>query len=138
MSTAMIHVAVVDDYAPIRRALQRFFEHEPSFQWVGGVADAEEAIVLVTTRHVDALILDLSMPGLGGLAALPRLRIAAPHVRVVVLSAFPASIYAHKARELGASNYLEKAADLDLIAATIRIAMTEASPSVPEYLAPRD
>lgn len=134
----MIHVAVADDYAPIRSALQRFFEHEPGFQWVGGVADAEEAIVLVTTRHVDALLLDVSMPGLGGLAALPRLRAAAPQLRVLVLSAYPASYYAHKAVELGASSYLEKAADLDVIAATIRIAMAEAGPAVSGHDARRD
>lgn len=120
-----ICVAVADDYAPIRRALQRFFENEPGFRWAGGAACAEEAVLLLSTRHVDALILDLSMPGIGGIAALPRFRAVAPHVRVVVLSALPASVYAHTVRALGASNYLEKAADLDVIAATIRIAMTE-------------
>jgi DNA-binding NarL/FixJ family response regulator len=124
----MIHVAVADDYTPIRSALRRFFENEPGFQWVGGAADAEEAIVLVTRRHVDALILDLSMPGLGGLAALPRLRAAAPQLRVLVLSTYPASVYARKALQLGASSYLEKPSDLDLLAATVRNAMDEPVP----------
>lgn len=120
-----IHVAVGDDYAPIRTALQRFFEFEPGFKWAGGATDAEEAILLVSTRHVDALILDLSMPGLGGLAALPRLRGVAPHTRIVVLSCYSATVYARKAVELGASDYLEKPVDLDQIAWTIRKAMTE-------------
>jgi two-component system, NarL family, invasion response regulator UvrY len=124
----MIHVAVADDYAPIRSALRRFFEYEPGFSWAGQAANAEEAIQLVMTHHVDVLILDLGMPGAGGLDALPRLRAAAPHLRVVVLSAYPASAYARKAVSLGASNYLEKPSDLDLVAATVRTAMDEPVP----------
>lgn len=88
-------------------------------------ADAEEAIRLVAIRHVDVLILDLSMPGMGGLQALPRLRVAAPQLRVLVLSAYPASQYARRARELGASMYLEKLTDLDVIAATLQKVMQE-------------
>lgn len=125
----MIHVAVADDYALIRSALRRFFEFEPGLQWAGDAADAEEAIRLVMTHHVDVLILDLGMPGAGGLEALPRLRAAAPHLRVVVLSAHPASAYARKAIALGASNYLEKPTELDLLAATVRLAMDQPVPS---------
>lgn len=124
----LIHVAVADDYAPIRNALQRFFESEPGFRWAGGAACGEEAVLLTMTRHVDALLLDLSMPGIGGLAALPRIRSAAPHVRVIVFSAFPASVYAQKARAIGASNYLEKPTALDVISWTVSKAMTEAPP----------
>jgi hypothetical protein len=65
--TAIIHVAVADDYRPIRNALRRFFEHEPGFQWAGEARNAEEAKRLVITHHVDVLILDLGMPGAGGL-----------------------------------------------------------------------
>lgn len=134
----MIHVAVADDYAPIRSALRRFFEFEPGFRWAGEAANAEEAIRLVMTHHVDILILDLGMPGAGGLDALPRLRAAAPHLRVVVLSAYSASAYARKAIALGASNYLEKPTDLDLLAATVRLAMTENPAAVTGKIARRD
>lgn len=129
----MIHVAVADDYAPIRTALRKFFEFEPGFRWAGEAIDAEEAIRLVIARHVDVLVLDLGMPGVGGLGALPRLRAAAPHLRVVVLSAYPASAYARKAVSLGASNYLEKCSDLDLVAATLRNAMREPVPSATDH-----
>jgi two-component system, NarL family, invasion response regulator UvrY len=116
----MIHVAVADDYALIRTALRRFFESEPGFRWAGEAAHAGEAVQLVMTHHVDVLILGLRMPGADGLDALPRLRAAAPHLRVVVLSAHPASAYARKVIALGASNYLEKPSDLELLAATVR------------------
>jgi two-component system, NarL family, invasion response regulator UvrY len=133
----MIHVAVADDYALIRSALRRFFEFEPGFSWAGEARDGEDALQLVT-RHVDVLILDLGMPGAGGLDALPRLRAAAPHLKVVILSAYPASAYARKAIALGASNYLEKSSDLDLIAATVRTAMTEDPPHVTGTIARGD
>lgn len=124
----MIHVAIADDHAPTRRALRHFFEQEPGFRWAGEAADGEQATALVMTRHVDALILDLGMPGPGGLAVLPRLRAAAPHLRIVVLSAYPATSHAKQARELGASFYLEKAKDLTVIAATVRRVMEDQFP----------
>jgi two-component system, NarL family, invasion response regulator UvrY len=134
----MIHVAVADDYAQIRSALRRFFEFEPGFSWAGEAADGEQAIRLVMTRHVDVLILDLGMPGAGGLDALPRLRAAAPYLRVVVFSAYPASAYARNAVALGTSNYLEKPSDLELLAATVRNAMTEDPPRVSGKIARPD
>lgn len=121
----MIHVAVADDYAPIRTALEEFFDNDPDFEWAGGAADAEGAVLLVRSRRVDVLLLDLSMPGVCGLSVLPLLRSTFPHLRIVVLSAYPASVFARRSVALGASNYLEKPAELDDIIWTIRKAMTE-------------
>ena len=119
----MIHVAVADDHAATRSALQQFLEQEPGFRWAGDAADGEQAIELVARSRVDVLILDLRMRGLDGLDALPRLRIAAPHLRIVVLSAYPATSHAEQARALGASLYLEKAKDLNVIAEALRKTM---------------
>jgi DNA-binding NarL/FixJ family response regulator len=124
----VIHLAVTDDYGPIRTALRRFFEHEPDFQWAGEAADGEEALRLVSTHHVDVMLLDLIMPGLSGFITLPRLRRAAPRVRVVVFSACPATVYARKAVALGASNFVEKGTSLDVLASIVRIAMTQPIP----------
>lgn len=121
----MVRVAVAEDHRMVRSALRRFFAHEPGFGWVGEAEDAEEALLLVLTRHVDVLVLDLLMPRPGGLTMLPRLRAAAPDLRVVVFSAFPAAEFARTALELGASAYVEKGADLDVLLAAVRSAMVE-------------
>src|SRR4051812_28553318 len=119
----MIRVAVADDNQIIRSTLRLFFSEEPEFQWAGEAKDGEEAIQLVMTQDVDVLVLDLCMPGLGGLGALPRLRAAAPHLRVVVLSGYPLVEYERKAAEVGVSASLEKPAGIDAIVGAIQRAM---------------
>lgn len=104
----MIHFAVADDNAQVRSSMCRFLETEDDFVCAGAVASAEEAIALLQTRHVDVLLLDLSMPGLGGLAALPRMRAVAPHVSVVIFTAFAAVDVRQQALQAGASAFLEK------------------------------
>lgn len=116
----MIRIAVVDDLPMIRTALRRFFAQEPDLEWVGEAADGEGAIDLLQTQHVDVLVLDLSMPGLGGLAALPRIKAAAPSTNVVVLTAFSPSGFAAMALEAGASEFLEKGGHMEALLQAVR------------------
>ena len=105
---------------------------------MGEAADGEEAITLVATRHVDVLIMDLAMAGLGGTLALPRLRAAAAHLRVIIFSAHPASQYERKLRQLGAIGYLEKGVGLEEVVAAVRAAMSMPVPPSSGNIAPRD
>lgn len=106
--TVLIRVAVADDHAFVRETLRRYFEREPDLEWAGGAGTADEAANLVKTRHIDVLVLDLSMPGTVVLEALVQLRAVAPRLPIVVLSAYPADKFAVEALLLGASAYLAK------------------------------
>ena len=75
---------------------------------VGEAADGEDAVRLATELRPDLVLLDLAMPRMDGLQALPLIREAVPGVRVVVLSGFEDSVMADRAVEAGASRYVEK------------------------------
>lgn len=79
-------IIVADDHPLTRDALASLLGHN-GFEVVGEAADGAEAIDLATRTQPDLVLLDLSMPGMDGLTALPRLRAAAPKCEVVVLTA---------------------------------------------------
>ena len=104
-----IRVVVADDQDLVRRSLQRIFERDSRFEWVGGAADGKEAVAMVTAEAPDVVVLDLAMGGNDGLDAITGIRAAAPATKIVVLSGmvdFHGT--AGKAMELGASRVLDK------------------------------
>ena len=98
---------VVDDHPLTRAALVGLLEQH-DFSVVGEAGDGEEAIGRARELQPDLVLLDLSMPGLGGLGALPRLRAAAPDCEVVVLTASGTEENLLDAIRAGAAGYLLK------------------------------
>jgi DNA-binding NarL/FixJ family response regulator len=96
---------VVDDHPLTRAALVGLLEQH-DFAVVGEAGDGEEAIGRARELQPDLVLLDLSMPGLGGLEALPRLRAAAPDCEVVVLTASGTEENLLAAIRAGAAGYL--------------------------------
>jgi DNA-binding NarL/FixJ family response regulator len=100
-------VLIVDDHPLTRDALAALLtQHE--FSVVGEAADGAEAIEVARSLQPDLILLDLSMPGLDGLQALPRLREAAPRCEVVMLTASVAEENLLAAIRAGAAGYLLK------------------------------
>lgn len=81
-------VLIVDDHAGIRLILRAAALARDDFEVVGEAVDGYEAITCAETLQPDLVLLDVAMPGMDGLEALPRVRRAAPGARVVVLTAF--------------------------------------------------
>jgi DNA-binding NarL/FixJ family response regulator len=100
-------VLIVDDHPLTREALAALLEQH-GFAVVGRAASGEEAIVLAGELHPELVLLDLSMPGMDGLEALPRLRAAAPGSEVVVLTASGTEENLLGAIRGGAAGYLLK------------------------------
>jgi DNA-binding NarL/FixJ family response regulator len=98
---------VVDDHPLTRAALVGLLEQH-DFAVVGEAGEGEEAIGRARDLQPDLVLLDLSMPGLGGLDALPRLRAAAPNCEVVVLTASGTEENLLAAIRAGAAGYLLK------------------------------
>src|SRR5262249_24570710 len=98
---------VVDDHPLTRAALVGLLEQH-GFPVVAEAGDGEEAIESARELQPDIALLDLSMPGLGGLEALPRLRAAAPGCEVVVLTASGTEENLLAAIRAGAAGYLLK------------------------------
>src|ERR671934_1934352 len=100
-------VLIVDDHPLTREALSALLTQH-GFSVVGQASDGEEAIGLARRLHPQLVLLDLSMPGLSGLDALPRLREAAPSCEVVVLTASGTEENLLAAIRGGAAGYLLK------------------------------
>src|SRR5437660_12768643 len=100
-------ILLVDDHPLTRSALAGLLRQH-GFDVVGEAADGEEAIACAASLHPDLILLDLSMPGVDGLTALPRLREAAPGCEVVVLTASGTEENLLGAIRGGAAGYLLK------------------------------
>ena len=120
-------VLVVDDHPLTREALSALLAQH-GFSVVGAAADGEEAIGLARRLQPQLVLLDLSMPGLSGLDALPRLREAAPGCEVVVLTASGTEENLLSAIRGGAAGYLLKSEPPGRIAEFLRgVAQGEAA-----------
>jgi DNA-binding NarL/FixJ family response regulator len=107
-STHRIRVVVADDEAPVRALLGITLSMERDFQVVGEAADGAEAVEMIIDRHPDAVVLDLMMPMLAGLEAIPKIRECCPDCRIVVFSALSADQAEGDALSRGADAYVEK------------------------------
>ena len=106
-SRGKVRVLLVDDLPDIRLVMRLLLEADGRAEVVGEAADGEEAVRLAAELHPDAVVLDLRMPGLDGVSALPLIRDASPGTVVVALSALPVGPMTDRAVDLGAT-YVRK------------------------------
>src|SRR3954468_18594219 len=103
----MIHLLVVDDHAIVRSGIRRLLGERADIE-VSEAASGEEAMSAVLDRPIHLIVLDLNLPGLGGLELLRRLGRAAPKVPVLIFSQHAEAIYATRAMEAGAQGFVSK------------------------------
>lgn len=109
-------VLVVEDERSVRQLISDVFGHETGFCVVGEAADGRQAIALARHHQPDLIVLDLAMPSMGGLEALPLLLAVSPRAKVVVMSGLDATEVEQAARAEGAAGYVIKGTDLaDLV-----------------------
>ena len=107
----MITVVVVDDHPLVRAGLRALLDGADDVRVVGEAADGEAALRLVPPLAPDVVLMDVSMPGIGGVEATRRLIDGGSSARVVVLTSFPDAVTVHGALAAGATGYLLKDAD---------------------------
>ena len=115
-----ISVLLVDDDARLRAVLSGLIEEEPNAAVVGDAADGREAVVLARRHRPDLIVLDLAMPGMGGLESLPLLRAVAPKAWIIVITSLDAEDLWHQARRLGADDFWMKGTSFELLLDMIR------------------
>lgn len=112
-------VLLADDTYDIRVLTRIVLERSGWFDVVGEAEDGQRAIDQAAALQPDVILLDLAMPVMDGLAALPGIREAAPDARVIVLSGFEKAAMAEEANRLGAVAYLQKGMHKDQLVAEI-------------------
>ncbi len=116
--TETIRVLLADDHAVLRSGLRLLIERQPGIEVVGEAGDGNEALARAKALQPDLVLLDINMPGLDGLAALPRIRQESPASRVLILTMHDDVSYLQEALRAGASGYvLKRAVDSELLMA---------------------
>jgi DNA-binding NarL/FixJ family response regulator len=103
-----IRVVLADDSDDVREMLRMALEMDGRFDIVGEAGNGEEAVSMVSDQRPDAIFLDLVMPVLDGLKAIPRIRDSSPETKIVVLSVAAAHPSSSEAMELGATAMVQK------------------------------
>ncbi len=121
-------IVIVDDAADVRSVIRTRLRVSGHFNVVGEAADGVQAIKLADEQRPSLMLLDVSMPVMDGLEALPRIRAVSPLTRVVLLSGFEEKGLVDRARALGAADFFEKSVPLDRIVQRL-LDLASASPS---------
>jgi DNA-binding NarL/FixJ family response regulator len=124
--SATIRVVLVDDHPILRAGIAALLEYEEDLEVVGQASTGEEAIERVTTLRPDVVVMDLDMPGMGGLEATRQIAALGLASRVLVLTSHAETDYLLPVLEAGGSGYVQKTrADDDLIEAIRIVARDE-------------
>ncbi len=119
----MIRVVLADDHPVLRQGLRGLLEREPDLEVLGEASDGREALNEVMRSRPDVLVLDLMMPGVGGLEVVHEVRAQCRTTQVVVLSMYSNESYVQEALGAGARGYvLKKATSAELVAAIRAVA----------------
>ena len=110
--TGMVRVLVADDTAGMRALIREFLNAANGFVVVGEASTGREAIMLAQSLHPDLVVLDLSMPEMDGMRAIPELRSRVPEAGILVLSGYGGAMV-QRALDAGAHAYIEKGIGFD-------------------------
>lgn len=115
-----IRVVIVDDHTIVREGLARILKQDAAFNVVGEAADGETGVALVPKLKPDVILMDVSMPGIGGAEATRLIKLASPQVKVIALSMHNESEQGLEMREAGAAEFINKSHAVSSITDTIK------------------
>lgn len=118
--TDIIRILIVDDHPMLREGVRAVVETQADLGIVAEAESGEEAITLFERHRPDVVLMDLQMPGIGGVAAIEALRSAWPNARIIVLTTYSGDAQAMRALRAGAAGYLLKSAMRKELLDTIR------------------
>ncbi|UCF82290.1 MAG: response regulator transcription factor [Desulfobacteraceae bacterium] len=116
----MIKILIADDHAIVRGGLKQILSEISDMVVVGEAADGQEVLEKVRKYDLDLVLLDIAMPGRGGLDTLKQLKHEKPELPVLVLSMYPEEQYAVRAFKAGVSGYLTKESAPEELISAIR------------------
>ena len=116
----MIRILIADDHAIVRNGLKQLFEQVPDFQVVAEAVNANEVLEHLGHDALDLLLMDLDMPGTSGVDLIQRSKARCPNLPILILSMHDESSVALRAIKAGASGYINKGCDLNILLPAIR------------------
>ena len=101
-------ILLADDFPQVRRMIRAIIDGQPDLQVVGECNDGQELLNYLKSKSADLILMDLSMPNLGGFGATLRVKENYPEVKVLILTIHKSKAYFEQAMALGAEGYLLK------------------------------
>lgn len=105
---SQINVLLVDDHAVVRMGFKMLLESAPDIKVVAEAESGEQGVKLYMEHHPDVVVMDITMPGIGGLEAIERIVAKESNARILVLSAHEDSVHPKRVLNAGALGYLTK------------------------------
>ncbi len=118
--TDKISLLIVDDHALVRQGTRAFLELQPDLTVLGEANSGEEAVRLAAELAPDVVLMDLVMPGIGGVEATRKVKQVSPHSQIIVLTSYHEDEYIFPALRAGALSYVLKDIGPDELADTVR------------------
>jgi two-component system response regulator NreC len=118
----VIRVLVVDDHTLVRQGIVGLLGSQPDIEVVGQANSGAEAVTLVGELQPDVVLMDITMPGIGGLEATRAVRERSPKAQVVILTIHDREDYLFQALRAGAAGYVLKGADVGDLLSAVRAA----------------
>ncbi len=117
----MIRIMLVDDHSIVRTGLRGLLEDKGGFKVVAEAGDGEKAVQLAKELEIDVILMDLQMPGLGGIEATRKIIQHNSYAKIIVLTSFSENPFPKRLLDVGASGYLTKGCAAEELLQAIKI-----------------
>jgi two-component system, NarL family, invasion response regulator UvrY len=116
----VINVLLVDDHELIRAGISRLLTDIAGIKVIGTASSGEEAVKFAKDKHPDVIMMDVKMPGIGGLEATRKILRSNPEIKIIALTVYEGEPFPSKLLQAGAAGYLTKGAGIEEMVNAIR------------------
>jgi len=116
-----VRVVLVDDHAVVREGYRRLLERTEDISVIADVASGEEAYRIVCEVQPDVTVMDISLPGLGGIEAVRRIVARVPEAKILMFSMHEDTVFSSRALQAGARGYVTKSAAPEVLVEAVRL-----------------
>ena len=120
-ATETLRVVLVDDHAVVREGYRRLLERSPDIVVVAEANNGEEAYRLICEHQPEVAVLDISLPGVGGIEVTRRVIARLPHQKILIFSMHEDTVFSSRALQAGARGYVTKSAAPEVLIEAVRL-----------------
>jgi two-component system invasion response regulator UvrY len=120
----MIKLMIVDDHHLIRDGIAALLSEVPNIEIIASASTGEEAILLAKKHKPNVILMDIRMPGIGGIAAIQKITAAHPDIKIIALTSCTDEPFPTHVLHAGAHGYLTKGATVEKMVEAIRLIAT--------------
>ena len=118
---ALVRVVLVDDHAVVREGYRRLLERTEDISVIAEVANGKDAYRVVCDMQPDVTVMDINLPGIGGIEAVRRIVAHSPEAKILMFSMHEDTVFSSRALQAGARGYVTKSAAPEVLVEAVRL-----------------